>query len=46
MAGVISIGRETVTYVGSIYKDYLAYQLVEEERAERQKAREAVKPGN
>jgi membrane-bound lytic murein transglycosylase MltF len=40
------IGRETVTYVGNIYKYYLAYQLVEEERADRQRAREAVKQGN
>jgi hypothetical protein len=33
------IGRETVTYVSNIYKYYLAYQMVEEERAERAKAK-------
>ena len=40
------IGRETVTYVSNIYKYYLAYQLIEEDRAERQKAKEAVKQGS
>ena len=40
------IGRETVTYVSNIYKYYLAYQLIEEDRAERQKIKEAVKPGS
>jgi len=39
------IGRETVTYVANIYKYYLAYRIVEEERAERAKAREAIKQG-
>jgi len=39
------IGRETVTYVSNIYKYYLAYQLIEEERAERQKTKEAIKQG-
>jgi membrane-bound lytic murein transglycosylase MltF len=39
------IGRETVTYVSNIYKYYLAYQMVEEERVEREKAKEAVKGG-
>ena len=39
------IGRETVTYVSNIYKYYLAYQMIEEERAERAKARESVKEG-
>jgi hypothetical protein len=39
------IGRETVTYVSNIYKYYLAYRMVEEERAERMKAKEAVKQG-
>ena len=33
------IGRETVTYVSNIYKYYLAYQMVEEERAERAKTK-------
>ncbi|MGH7306952.1 MAG: transglycosylase SLT domain-containing protein [Candidatus Rokuibacteriota bacterium] len=40
------IGRETVTYVANIYKYYLAYQLVEEERAERQKTKEGLKPSS
>ena len=39
------IGRETVTYVSNIYKYYLAYQMIEEERADRAKARESVKEG-
>jgi membrane-bound lytic murein transglycosylase MltF len=39
------IGRETVTYVANIYKYYLAYRMVEEERAERAKAREVIKQG-
>jgi len=38
------IGRETVTYVSSIYKYYIAYKLVLEEREERQRAREGEKP--
>jgi membrane-bound lytic murein transglycosylase MltF len=37
------VGRETVTYVANIYKYYLAYRMVEEERAERAKARESIK---
>ena len=40
------IGRETVTYVGNIYKYYLAYQLIEEERAARQQTKETIKQGN
>lgn len=36
------IGRETVEYVGNIYKYYLAYKLIEEQRAEREKARGAA----
>lgn len=39
------IGRETVTYVSNIYKYFLAYQMLAEERAEREKAKEAVKQG-
>ena len=39
------IGRETVTYVSNIYKYYLAYQMIEEERIEREKTKEAVKGG-
>ena len=37
------IGRETVTYVSNIFKYYLAYQMIEEERAERQKVKEDLK---
>jgi membrane-bound lytic murein transglycosylase MltF len=31
------IGEETVTYVANIYKYYVAYKLIEEQRAEREK---------
>jgi membrane-bound lytic murein transglycosylase MltF len=37
------IGRETVQYVSNIYKYYLAYQMIEEQGAEHEKAKEAVK---
>ena len=37
------IGRETVQYVSNIYKYYLAYRLIEEKRAARNKAKEAAK---
>jgi membrane-bound lytic murein transglycosylase MltF len=36
------IGAETVTYVSNIYKYYIAYKLVTEEQAERQRAREQL----
>jgi membrane-bound lytic murein transglycosylase MltF len=36
------VGRETVQYVSNIYKYYLAYSMIEEERAAREKARKAV----
>ena len=39
------IGRETPTYVSNIYKYYLAYQMLEDERLEREKAKEAAKGG-
>ena len=39
------IGRETVTYVSNIYKYYLAYQMIEEERAEREKTKQELKGG-
>jgi len=39
------IGRETVTYVSNIYKYYLAYQMIEEERTKRQETKEAIKSG-
>jgi membrane-bound lytic murein transglycosylase MltF len=37
------IGRETVTYVSNIYKYYLAYQMLAEERALRERARQAAR---
>ena len=40
------IGRETVTYVSNIYKYYLAYQMLEEERLEREKAKQAIQGGS
>ena len=36
------VGAETVTYVGNIYKYYIAYQLVLESRAARAQAREQL----
>jgi membrane-bound lytic murein transglycosylase MltF len=39
------IGRETVTYVSNIYKYYLAYQMIEEQRAAREKTKEETKGG-
>jgi hypothetical protein len=35
--------RETVTYVGNIYKFYIAYRLIMEARAEREQASEKLK---
>jgi membrane-bound lytic murein transglycosylase MltF len=46
LLAAVKIGRETVTYVGNIYKYYLAYQLIEEGRAQRQKIKETIKQGN
>jgi membrane-bound lytic murein transglycosylase MltF len=37
------IGQETVTYVGNIYKYYIAYRLVIESRAAQQEAIEKIK---
>jgi membrane-bound lytic murein transglycosylase MltF len=34
------IGRETVQYVSNIYKYYVAYRLLEEERQERERAKQ------
>jgi membrane-bound lytic murein transglycosylase MltF len=39
------VGRETVTYVANIYKYYLAYQMIIEQREEREKAKETVTQG-
>ena len=40
------IGRETVTYVSNIYKYYLAYRMIEDERAKREKVKEAINSGS
>jgi membrane-bound lytic murein transglycosylase MltF len=37
------IGAETVTYVSNIYKYYIAYNLIMEAKAEREKAAEKIK---
>jgi len=37
------IGSETVTYVSNIFKYYTAYKLIEEQEAERRKARDSFK---
>ena len=37
------IGRETVTYVSNIYKYYVAYRLISEERDRREAAKAALK---
>jgi membrane-bound lytic murein transglycosylase MltF len=37
------IGRETVTYVSNIYKYYVAYRLLTEERDRRNAAKDAIK---
>ena len=39
------IGRETVTYVGNIYKYYVAYRLMTEERQRRAAAKSALVGG-
>lgn len=38
------IGRETVTYVSNIYKYYVAYKLITEERARREAAKKGFAP--
>jgi membrane-bound lytic murein transglycosylase MltF len=40
------IGAETVTYVGNIYKYYIAYKLILEAREAREKAAETIKQGS
>jgi len=37
------IGAETVTYVSNIYKYSIAYKLIMEAKAEREKAAEKIK---
>ena len=39
------VGRETVTYVSNIYKYYVAYKLLMEDRVRREAAKAAVKAG-
>ena len=39
------IGRETVTYVSNIYKYYVAYTLVIQERARRSEAKSEIEKG-
>jgi membrane-bound lytic murein transglycosylase MltF len=39
------IGRETVSYVANIYKYYIAYKLVTEERARREESKKAMGAG-
>jgi len=39
------IGRETVQYVSNIYKYYLAYNMVTEQRAKTRHARELAEKG-
>ncbi|MCJ8156160.1 transglycosylase SLT domain-containing protein [Sphingomonas sp. LaA6.9] len=39
------IGRETVTYVGNIYKYYIAYRLITEEQARRAAAKSELQKG-
>jgi membrane-bound lytic murein transglycosylase MltF len=43
MVAAEKIGMETVTYVSNIYKYYIAYKLVAEQQAERDKAKQQVK---
>jgi membrane-bound lytic murein transglycosylase MltF len=43
MVAAARIGPQTVTYVSNIYKYYVAYKLLAEREAERQKARESIK---
>ena len=37
------VGREAVQYVSNIYKYYLAYKMIEEQREDREKVKEEVK---
>lgn len=39
------IGRETVTYVSNIYKYYIAYKLMMEDRERRESSKQAVQSG-
>jgi membrane-bound lytic murein transglycosylase MltF len=39
------IGRETVSYVSNIYKYYIAYRLLAEDRARREEAKAAIQSG-
>jgi membrane-bound lytic murein transglycosylase MltF len=46
MVAAAKIGMETVTYVANIYKYYIAYKLVAEQQAERQKQMQQLKSGS
>jgi len=37
------VGRETVQYVSNIYKYYLAYKMIEEQREGREQVKDKVK---
>lgn len=38
------VGRETVTYVSNIYKYYIAYKLINEEAANKEKIKKSLQP--
>ena len=40
------IGRETVTYVSNIYKYYIAYRLLAEQRGQREEAKKSIATGS
>jgi membrane-bound lytic murein transglycosylase MltF len=46
MVAAAKIGMETVRYVANIYKYYIAYKLVAEQQAERQKQMQQLKSGS
>lgn len=46
MIAAARIGTETVTYVSNIYKYYIAYKLLADQEAERQKSKEAIQQKN
>jgi hypothetical protein len=43
MVAAAKIGMETVTYVANIYKYYIAYKLVADRQAEREKDMQQLK---
>ncbi len=40
------VGRETVTYVSNIYKYYIAYRLLAEQRDQREEAKKSIATGS